>query len=366
MLGSWMIGILSKLHVAASNPYAWSVSVGSTGDEGQLSMTVVNGKIWLCDNATVKAYNISDGSLATTINLNTYLGVSNNVSDITAIDANGVLWLSSRSSYHTQQPAIIRIDTTTGTIKDGLFGGTYRLTNDFQNVCGEGTTNYVWAVHENRDSGTVRQLCKIDIVSGSILNECTLPKVYDALVYDHVNKHLWGSANNVAASNYYIDFFTLDPTTYAPTLTTTFSSWGDLNVAEIIRPTGGDELVIVSQNGNNNQYHLARYSATTSALILESDLTDPRIDPNVAYSAYVNGPVKYNPVTDEIYVTVSRQAISTDPYVYELLAFHRSNLTFSRIITGDAVDTVWDYAISGGKTFVLFDTSHKLVEMVTG
>ncbi|AVH85169.1 hypothetical protein RsoM2USA_241 [Ralstonia phage RsoM2USA] len=365
MISSWILGVLSNMHVVVSNPFSWTNTVTGTGDEGQLSMTVHGGKIWLCDNATVKSYNISDGSLVTTIDLNAYLGVTNNVSDIYAVDSNGVLWLLSRSSYHTTQPAIIRIDTATGTIKDGLFGGTYRMTNDFLNICGDGTTNYVWGVHENRDSGTVRKLAKIDITSGAIVNEYTLAKLYGSMVYDSVNLRLWGTSSN--GVSYSMDLYTLDSGTYTPTLSTTITPYGDLSAGQIIRPTSGDELVIVAQNPNNNLYNITRYNALTGAVILNVDLSDSRLDYNTQYQAYVNGPVKYNPVTDEIYVTVSRQATSADPNLHELWAFHRSDLSFSRIVTPyNVTDTVWDYTIYGGNTYVLYDSTNKLVKLANG
>lgn len=350
---------------AAVSPLAWKVTVVGVGDVLQLTMMVVNGKLWLCDNATVKAYNLADGSVVTTLDLNAYLGVTNNVSDIMALDANGVLWLSSRSSYHTTQPSIIRIDTTTGTIKDGLFGGTYRLTNDFSALCGEGTPNYVWAIHENRDSGTVRTLAKLDIVSGAIVSEYPLAKLYDTLVYDHVNLKLWGVWSGATTAG--LDVYNLDATTYAPSVIANLTTVGAVNSIEVIHPTAWDEVVALSQNSSTNLYHLTRYKATDGSVLMDVDLSDPRLNPNTQTIASVSGPIKYNPITDEIYLTVSHQATPTDTDLVELWAFKRMDLSFSRIVAaGDVTGSVWDYAISNGSTYVLYDSTTTLAKLTQG
>lgn len=341
---------LGGFDIVPRSPYVWSVqTVPQIPTTKQSTMLFANGLLWMCNSQAANGSNQTtlygidplDGSTVYTVNVSAYTNVGPNAFDlfwIAFVDKNDLLWLVGQYNA-ASEPQIIRVDTSTGLIKDSIAtaAGT-KL--QVLNLTEDETGDFVWVLSRNTSSGVV-SLLKLDVTTGATL--ATMDSTYvgmtglaigDGLAYDPVNKRLWRGWNNGGV--YSVTYIALNGSGVPSTSSTT--SWGpgaqagssllDAQLCALYSSLTGMELAFWDYSVTN-QPALVRMNSADGTQIARTAVVVP-YPGNSSPNWHPQGPVKYNRTTDELYVGVSYFQNGT--FAYEVWAFKRTDPTISRVV----------------------------------
>lgn len=365
---------LGGFDTVPQSPYVWSnQAVLGIPTTKQSTMVTANGMVWMCsaktstgvNQTTLYAFDPLDGSTIYSVNVSAYTNVSPTAIDLFSIafvDSNGLLWLVNQSPNGTEAQ-IVRVDTTTGLIKDSIApaAGT-KLT--VLNMTEDGTNDFVWVLSRDNSSGVV-SLLKLDVVSGAVLTTYTNANVGltglatgDGLVYNAVNKRLWRGWNNGGIKS--LTFITLnssgDPSVSATTQVGSNAQAGSSilnaeNCAQYSTSTGMEmaywDFSVAGQQA------ISRYNGADGSSIARTAVTPPYTNPSTDWNIF--GPLKYSSATDEYYVGVRYYKAATSSYAREVWAFKRLDPTQGRVVyTDDGTMNCQDFCVDANGALYAF------------
>jgi hypothetical protein len=323
--GSWLLRAPAPWH----SRYVWDVKGFGEGNGDQYMTAVANGKVWTTDGHTLRGLDVATGAVEVTISIDTAVG--NNYTNYASVlvDKHGILWLgfsgTNGNPAANNNPSYVRVDTSTGTVKDQLFANANVF---YGNVAYNPTTDKLYTVTRTWNAAYVFTLVEIDAVTGAVSN--TLPTAVSvagvsmSLAMDPVNNHLWLYEASGGEKILVIDVATGN---VLQTITS-FSTLLDL----VYVPSQAEMVVLGYDKASTNLLQWTRYNPSSYAVILQADITDTRLDSNQNNGAQAQQPIRYLPWTDEFAIVVGYDLPDGATTVYEVWAYSRTTLAFSRVV----------------------------------
>jgi hypothetical protein len=337
-------------------------------DKSPVSMVILNNKLWYTDGVTVFGVDPVDGTVLVSLNIQTYLGDTSAGVTIEASDFNGLLYLAiTYGDSATGKSQLVRVDTLSGTIKDGFYPRPTGTDPILADLYGINAIDYVWALHG-------AQILKFDTTSGAVVQTYGKPNTFPSnmtfdpqgLLWDPANQLLWvkcldNGTSNSLGSTVYVCSIDANNNLITQASFHLFNVWEyatlAASTAETIydSPDGREVAILDNDWQGTKQFYINRYNAATGALIASQSLgVVPGLD-GAANIVNISAPLKYNPITDEYFVQLTHGATQQPLNTTDLWAFKRKDFTQNRIVgSHTASQGMFDYCFdAAGNVFVM-------------